>query len=77
MKFSEWKRKAMAKLIAMAASASDEKERSDLTALINELIYLRHRDLASFLRWLWAYCDYHKKYDICKELTEQEIEEEH
>lgn len=74
MKFSEWKRRAMLKLIQLASAASTEKERSDLTVLMDELTYLRYRDLAKFLRLLWAYCDYHKKYELCQELTKEEIE---
>ena len=74
MKFSEWKRKAMQKLIYLASTATDEKERSDLTQLMDMLHTLRYRDLASFLRLLWAYCQYHKKYNICSELVQEDIE---
>ena len=74
MRFSEWKRKAMQKLIYLASTTTSEKERQDLEALINQLTYLRYRDLASFLRLLWAYCQYHKKYNICSELVQEDIE---
>ena len=74
MRFSEWKKKSMQKLIYLASTASNEKERSDLEALINQLTYLRHRDLASFLRLLWEYCRYHRKYEVCKELVSEDIE---
>ena len=74
MKFSEWKKKTMFKLIKLASSASSEKERSDLTALINTLHTLRYRDLPSFLRYLWAYCQFHRKYDVCRELVSEDIE---
>ena len=75
MRFSEWKRKAMQKLIYLASTTASEKERRDLEALINQLTYLRYRDLASFLRLLWAYCQYHRKYDVCRELVREDIEE--
>jgi len=74
MRFSEWKKKTMFKLIKLASSASNEKERSDLSALINTLHTLRYRDLPSFLRLLWAYCEYHKKYEVCSELVPEDIE---
>jgi len=74
MKFSEWKRKVMLKLIQLATSATTEKERQDLEALMNILHNLRYRDLASFLRYLYEYCRYHKRYDVCRELTQEEIE---
>ena len=75
MRFSEWKRKAMQKLIYLASTTASEKERRDLEALINQLTYLRYRDLVSFLRLLWAYCQYHRKYDVCRELVREDIEE--
>ena len=74
MKFSEWKRRAMIKLMKLASETNSEKERNDLTALMDMLHTLRYRDLASFLRYLWAYCQYHKKYDVCRELVQEEIE---
>ena len=75
MKFSEWKRRAMIKLMKLASDASSEKERNDLTALMDMLHTLRYRDLPSFLRYLWSYCQYHKKYDVCRELVREDIEE--
>jgi len=75
MKFSEWKKKAMLRLMQLA-STSSEKERSDLRELMDMLHTLRYRDLTSFLRHLWAYCEHQKKYDICAELTGEEIEAE-
>jgi len=74
MRFAEWKRKAMQKLIYLASSTDNEKERGDLSALINMLHSLRYRDLASFLRYLWAYCHFHRKYDVCSELVSEDIE---
>jgi len=74
MKFSEWKRKAMLVLLRLASNASSEKERNDLTALMDMLHTLRYRDLASFLRYLWAYCQYHGRFDVCRELVREDIE---
>jgi len=71
VKFYEWKSKTMAKLVTLASSASSEKERSDLTALINDLPQLRQIDLVTWLRLLFAYCDYHKKYEVCKEIASE------
>jgi len=73
MRFSEWKIKAMITLMRLASSATSEKERSDLTALMNILHTLRYRDLPSFLRYLWAYCEHHKRFDVCQELTKEDI----
>jgi len=64
----------MQKLIYLASSTSNDKERQDLETLINQLTYLRYRDLASFLRYLWSYCQYHRKYDVCRELVSEDIE---
>jgi len=71
VKFYEWKSKTMAKLVALASSATSEKERSDLTALINDLPQLRQIDLATWLQLLYAYCNYHKKYEVCKEIASE------
>jgi len=71
MKFYEWKSKTMAKLVTLASNAQSEKERNDLNALINNLPQLRQIDLVTWLRLLYAYCDYHKKYDVCKEIASE------
>jgi len=63
----------MQKLIYLASTATSDKERQDLEALINQLTYLRYRDLATFLRLLWAYCSFHKRYDVCRELVREDI----
>ncbi len=72
--FSEWKRKTMMLLVNLAASTSNEKERRDLTSLINELYSLRYKDIPMWLRYLWAYCEYHKRFDVCKEITSFDVE---
>ncbi len=75
IEFSEWKRRLLARLINIASTATDTKEKEVLNALINALRYLRFRDVSGYLADLWAYCDSYKKYEICREFTEQEITE--
>lgn len=64
----------MQRLIHLASTTTSEKERSDLTVLVDKLTQLRYRDLMGFLRLLWNYCNFHKKYEVCQELTKEEIE---
>jgi len=71
VKFYEWKSKTMAKLVVLASEAQNEKERNDLNDLINDLPQLRQIDLASWLQLLYAYCNYHKKYEVCKEIASE------
>ena len=75
VEFSEWKRKLLMKLISIASESNNDEERKTLDALINELRYLRFRDVSGFIADLWVYCNYFKKYEICKEATVYEITE--
>jgi len=71
MDFAEWKSRAMAKLMKLAAEAKSQREQLELTELIVKLKDLRRRDAATWLYKLYAYCINFGKMNLCKEVADE------
>ena len=71
-----WKIDALRHLALWEATVEDEEEKREVASLIERLYATRYRELPSFIVHLHNYCRRFNRWDVCRELLKDEIEED-
>jgi len=75
-RFSAWKIGALRYLVLLEAVVESEEERGEVAGLVERLYAARFRELPSFIVHLHSYCRRFNRWEVCRELLKDEVEED-